>query len=94
MSKRRTKKEKETAHHLFTISYRPEPKKTSFEPSVKGQFKNTPEPKKAESEPLKRADLSAKEYGVDFVKRDIIKSVLLVSFILALELVIYLAVHI
>ncbi len=91
MGKRRTRREKEGAHHQFTLSWQPEAKKTLFEPHVKGQLKNLPEAKTDRHEPVKNADILTKVGPVEPIKRDIIKSLILASLILGTELVIYLA---
>ena len=82
MSKRRTRKEKQQAKHQF-----PAP----FEAGVKGQNNIGYETKPGKHEEGKNADLTAQAGSVLPIKRDIIKSLLLVSFILSLELVVYLA---
>lgn len=82
MSKRRTRKEKQQAKHRF-----PAP----FEAGVKGQKNIGYEAKPGKHEGSKSADLTAQAGSTLPIKRDIIKSLLLVSFILSLELVVYLA---
>lgn len=81
MSKRRTRKEKEKAKHTFTFT---------FEPDVKGQKKDKLEARNSKFETIKNASLSAKHNQFEPIKRDIIKSLILVSLILGMELVIYL----
>lgn len=91
MAKRRTRKQKEKAKHQFTLSWEPEPKKASSKATVKGQFKTKPEPKKFLTLMRKKAKSSAKLDDLASVRRDIIKSLILASLVLSLELVIYLA---
>ncbi len=99
MAKKRTRKQKIEAHHSFTISYqsavssRPEARESNFEPHVKGQIKNRLGIKISGNGHREMAEESAQGVEIEFIKRDILKSIILVSLILALELVIYLAVH-
>ncbi len=91
MAKRRTRKQKEKAKHQFTLSWQPEPTKATREADVKGQFKTKPEPEKTQIFKRKKAKITAKPDGLASIRLDIIKSLLLASLILSLEVVIYLA---
>lgn len=94
MSKKRTRKQKESAKHNFSIHWEPdagsEAKTSTTEADVKRQLKY----KKARSS----SRLHAPKYTVDTgdinslasIRKDIYKSLGLTGFILALELVIYL----
>ena len=85
MSKRRTKKDKEKVRHQ---SFRqPEPQ------NVKGQIENDISLVKAANSNPKNVIPTAKDEKNVSVKRDLVKSLILVSLILALELVLYLAVN-
>ena len=88
MAEHRTRKNKEETHYPFLISWQPETSKNKY---VKGNLKPSeyrPEPKVSASE---KADILAKAEANNRIKKDILRSIILVSFILALEMVIYLA---
>lgn len=97
MAKRRTRKEKERARHAYTLSWNPpstdnrtEPKKTSSEAVVKGQFENL---SKLEHPKVSKPNLpnsSAKDKGLTQIKHDMIKSLILATAIVCLEAVLYL----
>jgi hypothetical protein len=102
MAKRRTRKQKESARHQFTIEWKPgqvpsgkkgqpEPKKASAEPVVKGQFKKPAKSRLSKAAVSKKAMESAKAGDVAKIKREIIKSLILASLILSLEIMLYLA---
>ena len=88
--KRRTRKQKESARHTFTVSWTPEAKKAPDVPVVKGQITSPPEPNFKARQAGGKADLLAQDASLIFIKRDVIKSLLLASFILSLEVVVYL----
>ena len=97
MAKRRTRKQKEKAKHRFVISRdptgsaaKPQPKKSNSEAVVKGQTKKRFSLKKSKKSKAKIADLLAKDSGLASIKRDIVKSLILASFILGLEIMLYL----
>jgi len=85
MAKRRTKKQKAAAKHNINLSWAPS------EPSVKGQFNFEPKKPKASSQKHENAISLAKDGSLASIKKDIVKSLILVSLILALEVVLYLA---
>jgi len=85
MAKRRTKKEKEKAKHAFNLSWAPS------EAGVKGQFNFEPKRPRAGLQHKESALSLAKDGSLASIKKDIVKSLIIVSLILALELVIYLA---
>lgn len=94
MAKRRTRKQKEAPRRRFTIYLSPtspEAKNAQFEPVVKRQFRKGQKRKKGKNAKKERTEFTAKPDGLASVKRDIGKSLLLASLILALEIVIYLA---
>ncbi len=78
---RRTKQEKENPHHHFTLSW---------QPIVKGHFKNEPNTQTRISFETKSADRLAKGDEFEATRRDIIKTLILAGFILGLEVVLYL----
>ena len=91
MAKRRTKKQKAGARHTFNISWAPGQEVEAGKPSVKGQFNI--EPKKVNPRPHQHENALnlAKDGSLASIKKDIVKSLILVSLILALEVVLYLA---
>ncbi|MFH1863640.1 MAG: hypothetical protein ABIJ85_01830 [bacterium] len=90
MAKRRTRKNKVFAHHQFTLKWEPSSKKSELASSVKGQLKKQVFPSSLQTQKVKSANLLAQEGSVKAVKSDIIKSLILASFILSLEVVVYL----
>lgn len=80
--KRRTRKQKEKAHH-----------ESGFPSagSVKRQLENDKSLKISKKTKAKNAEVMAKEESLASTKREVIKSLILASFIIALEIVIYLA---
>lgn len=90
MSKKRTRRHKINAKHQFALTWAPEPKKDQNEPSVKGYLKGTKPPPISNKLDVKSAEITEKESGSAPTKTKIIKSLIVVSFILALEVVIYL----
>jgi hypothetical protein len=93
MARRRTRKEKEKTHYSFTISYQPTEVARTSQAHVKGQFKTHSQGQIGQNLHEKKAKRSAQELDIEFIKHDIVKSAALVSLILALEVVIYLAVR-
>lgn len=85
MAKRRTKKQKEKAKHTFNLSWSPS------EPDVKGQFNFEPKRPRAGLRHKESALSLAKDGSLASIKKDILKSLVIVSLILALEVVLYLA---
>lgn len=79
MAKRRTRKQKENARHTFTDV-----------PVVKGQITSQPEPNLKAHQAQRKADILAQETSFVSIKRDVVKSLLLASFILSVEIVVYL----
>lgn len=97
MAKRRTRKQKEKAKHRLTVSWKPStssPKKAgktaSKKPRVKGQIKKASQAKEKSLHKAKKANSMAKDEGLSLIKRDIVKSLIIASLILSLEVVIYL----
>ncbi|MEK7113019.1 MAG: hypothetical protein AAB875_06940 [Patescibacteria group bacterium] len=91
MVKRRTRQQKERAHHAFLYSWQNEPERKQIRHDVKGQFKIEPKPVSNISRKAKNANLMAKDDSLASVKRDIVKSLILASLILGIEVVVYLA---
>jgi len=91
MAKRRTRKDKEKAHHSFSYSWQPEPEKAPSRHNVKGQFVSSLKDTSSKADRAKSANKLAKDDSLASIKRDIVKSLILASFILGAELVVYLA---
>lgn len=91
MSKKRTRKQKQNTKYTFAYKILDEAKKINFEPTVKRQKKNTIEAPLTKSEPRESAQATAKDSYQSYIRKDIRKSLIIVSLILALEVVIYLA---
>jgi hypothetical protein len=91
VAKRRTKKQKAGAKHPFLISWENEPENTSSSKPVKGQFKSKSKLKTGSGSKSKNAQLLDKQGYLASIKKDLFKSLVLAGFILALQIVIYLA---
>ena len=91
MAKRRTKKQKQGARHTFNISWVPGEEIEAGKPGVKGQFNIEPKKPNPSSHKRESALNLAKDASLASIKKDIVKSLILVSLILALEVVLYLA---
>jgi hypothetical protein len=85
MSITRTRKNKEHPHYNFLYSWTPS------QAHVKRESALTNKDVSVKLSASKRAEIQAKEDSFGRIKKDIIKSLILVSFILILELVVYLA---
>ncbi|MBU0569440.1 hypothetical protein KKB40_01515 [Patescibacteria group bacterium] len=97
MSKRRTKKQKAQAKHQFKISWKPsektdefEPEKEVFKAGVKGQFPDTKTQDEQKATKKELAKISAENKNLGTIKHDLLRSLLLASFIFSLEVVLYL----
>jgi len=90
MSKRRTKKQKQNSKYNYVFKLLDEAKIDNFEPIVKGQFTKTFKAEKSAYQSSKKAEPSAKDIYLGKIRRDIKKSLIIVSLILALETMIYL----
>lgn len=91
MGKRRTRAEKENPHRAFLYSWQGQPEKGRVRHDVKGQFKNEPHDISLKDEKANKADVLAKDGALASIKRDMAKSLILASLILAAEVVVYLA---
>ncbi len=78
MSKRRTRKDKEKAVHTYT-----------FKPVVNGQSNSKPSNLSSKNTPNKNALDLAQDDTLASTKHGLIRSLIIISFVLALELVIY-----
>ncbi len=97
MAKRRTKKQKAQAKRQFQISWQPslsssdfEPEKEDRKPSVKGQFPSAKKQNKRKTTKKELAMISAENKSLGTIKHDLLKSLLLASFIFSLEVMLYL----
>lgn len=87
MAVHRTRKNKENPHYNFLYSWKPS------EPRVNRESNLPEKTLKTGQSHTKRANLLAKDDETPRIKKDIIKSLILVSFVLILEMMIYLALH-
>jgi len=91
MSKKRTKKQKQNTKYTFAYKVINEAKNLNSEPIVKRQIKNTTKTSSKGNGLQKNAEPKAKEKYQSYIRKDITKSLIIVSLILALEVMIYLA---
>ena len=93
MAKRRTKKEKLNPKHPMTISWQPkasEAKNTNFEANVKRQLLKEENETLTGSMTVKLAKITDKNGSSVSVKKDLVKSLVFASLIIASEVMIYL----
>jgi hypothetical protein len=88
MPKRRTRKQKVGAKRQFLLSWEPA-QNEPISNTVKGQFKNDKITTNLVVDNKKNANNLEKDEQLASVKRDITKSLILVSLVLCLELVLY-----
>ena len=91
MSKKRTRKQKQNTKYNFANKIINEAKNLNFVPTVNGQIKNSKKDTSNSTVPRKNAVPTAKDIYRSYIRKDITKSLIIVSLILALEVVIYLA---
>jgi len=91
MSKKRTRKQKQNKKYTFAYKIMNEAKNLNFEPTVKRQIKTAKKGTFQGIKPIKNAEPTAKDRYQGYIRKDITKSLIIVSLILALEVVIYLA---
>ena len=91
MGKRRTRAEKENPHRAFLYSWQGQPGKGPVRHDVTGQFKNEPHETSLKDEKANKANVLAKDGTLASIRRDMAKSLILASLILAAEVVVYLA---
>jgi hypothetical protein len=89
MTKKRTKKDKLNVKHPFLIRWENSAQSETSKANVNRQFENLNTNKLPNSKTVKNADTMAKDEVNTRFKKNIVKSLGLVSLILALELVIY-----
>ena len=96
MSKRRTRKQKESAKHNFSLSWGPssqsndpEAKTSSDTSSVKRQTENSINATKSKNNKPNSANSTAVYENLGSIKHNLIKSLIISSLILSLELVLY-----
>lgn len=85
MALHRTRKNKENPHYGFLVSWQPS------QPRVKGESKSKTNTISVEAKSIKKADILAQETEGRSIKKDVLKSLILVSLMLILELVVYFA---
>jgi hypothetical protein len=88
MALHRTRKQKEMPHYGFLVSWQPKP---NSQARVKGELKSGEKSEANKLTPPKKANNLAQAGHERNLKKDIVRSILVVSFILILELVVYLA---
>jgi len=98
MAKRRTKKQKSQAKNQYLLNWYPssrnyklEPKKDKSVPVVKGQFKSQKKSKANKDLVLNNTESKAKDENLALIRLDIIKSLIIASLILGVEVMLYLA---
>jgi hypothetical protein len=96
MSKRRTRKQKEKAKHQFKLSWEPtsintvaKDKTSSPKAVVKGQTKRDKKTEKLKNRKTKYAYITADYENLGTIRHNLIRSLLIASLILSLELVLY-----
>lgn len=85
MAKRRTRKDKETAQHTFTVSWNPE----LHNLAVKSQKKDNPASSRTIDPYTKNPSVTAIPFDLASIRQDILRSLATSAFILLFELVIY-----
>ena len=85
MAIQRTRKNKEHPHYGFLVSWAPS------QARVKGELKSDKKVLAYKASAIKRPDLLAQDENGSLIKKSILKSIIIVSFILILELVVYFA---
>ena len=90
MPKHRTREQKETPNYSFLVSWKPDTQ-SSPGSSVKGQFQTHARAESDEADSHKRAKFLDKSDVFVFNKRGLVKSLILASLIIGMELVVYLA---
>jgi len=88
MARVRTRKNKENPHYGFLVSWDPGQAKTAH---VKGETKIEAQGITASARRGKKADSLAQAEAGAYIKKDIVRSLIVISLILILELVVYLA---
>ena len=95
MAQHRTRKQKEKTNYQFLVSWSPTRKvydpEGNLQARVKGESASAKNRATHEHYHAKRANLLAKDDVSTRINKDIIKSLVLVSFVLILEVVVYLA---
>lgn len=85
MATKKNRHEKANPHYNFLVSWQPP------EARVKGEMKSGTSNVSQKLSNAKKADILAQESKIKATKKDLLKSLILVSFVLILELVVYLA---
>lgn len=89
MAKKRTKKQKQTAKHRFTLSWEPSNFEAKSQRSVNRQFENELNSTSSKSNTDKSSMDSAQMNVLTQTRRNIIKSLILGGVILGTEVVLY-----
>lgn len=88
MAVHRTRKDKEAPHYGFLVSWQPKP---NSQARVKRELKSAALPEAAEAVHTKNANNWAQATLTRDIKKDIVRSLLIISLTLIAELVVYLA---
>ena len=96
MAKKRTKKQKQKAKHQFTVSWEPSSglsstkhKRGKSDTPVKRQTKHPARQGKRKITKSEKATITAKDNNLASIKKDLIKSLMIASLVLSLEVVLY-----
>jgi len=89
---KRTKKEKLSTRHPFLISWE-KSQSTLSRDLVKGQMKIEAKSNTKKSDDNKNANIQDKEPALNQIKRNMVRSLMLASLILGLEMVLYFVWH-
>lgn len=93
MGKRRTRKQKQKAHHEFTIHWEPSSLKPKIEAGVNRQIVDQTPPASPEASLHKKPQNSAKELDLTGIKKNIRMSLIYTGLILISEIVLYFIWH-
>lgn len=85
MAEHRTRKNKENPHYNFLYTWKPS------EPHVKRESDSNNNEPKMKLSASKKAEIQAKEDSEARIKKDIVKSLIMVAVVLITEVVVYLA---
>jgi hypothetical protein len=89
VGKKRTRKEKSSAKHSFLITWKNTVNRGSSSLAVKGQTEKEKSATNLTETKVNNAYLLDKDTDLNSIKRGVIKSLILVSLILAVEVVLY-----
>lgn len=88
MAKKRTKKQKVEAKHHFTLSWN-QTNNVALDKHVKREISNLDRHEKIKLSRANNAKYTAKDYNLALIKNDLVKTLIISSLILSLEVVLY-----